>query len=139
MAEQRPRRGKIHVNTRAKWHELLSKLPEGYEGLGVVQQGSLTPGVLARNKQTGEFVQVSETHVQTLDQKKVKAAMESSRPVGRPRTHYEVLEPVMVRMGPTLKAFFEKMGDGEVSTGVRRVGEEARQRSLRTKESESSS
>lgn len=128
MSDQRIRRGKIRVDLKGDWRKIVPIVGDDYEPLGIVQQGTSTAGVLARHKGTGSYVQVNAVETKTLDQRKVKVALEAGAPVGRPATSYEIMQPVMVRMGPTLKAFFEKMGDGEVSAGVRNVGEEARQR-----------
>lgn len=72
--------------------------------------------------------QINAAGTKTVHRRTVEAALKAGRSVGRPLTSYEPLESVMVRRGPTLKAFFELIGDGEVSVGVGHVGEEARQK-----------
>ena len=69
------KRDRITVDRQSDWRSIIPELPEGFAAVGIVKCGNAPPGVLALDEGTGEYVQLNEGAVRTLDQHKVRAAL----------------------------------------------------------------
>jgi hypothetical protein len=69
------KRDRISIDRQTDWRSIIPELPPGFAAVGIVQCGDAPPGVLALDEESGEYVQLNEGAVRTLDQHKVRAAL----------------------------------------------------------------
>lgn len=69
------RKNHITVDRQSDWRSIVRELPPGFAAVGIVRCGNSPPGVLALDEESGEYVQLNEGAVRTLDQQKVRAAL----------------------------------------------------------------
>jgi hypothetical protein len=63
------------VDRQTDWRTIVPRLPPGFAAVGIIRCGNEPPGVLALDEDSGEYVQLNEGAVRTLDQHKVRAAL----------------------------------------------------------------
>ena len=93
----------------------MAALPN-YEVFGTVTQGDYT-GALLRHKRTGVFVMANAGAIRNLDQSKVKAAIGIAP--GRPETVKG--KACNVYLNAENLVIASKLGDGNVSAGIRKA------------------
>ena len=130
MSSEKRNRGKIQVDPGGDWRGILKTLPQGYKAVGVVWQGNEAPGVLALDT-SSQYVQLNAEGARTLDQRKVRAALGLSNPVGKPRIGYEIRQVYAVRLEPSLAKYLEEVGEGNLAAGITNVGNAHRKRAER--------
>lgn len=124
-------RDRIAVDKYGNWKQYLKKIPPGHQAMGVVQVGSEEPGALVRVVDTDVFVQLSDAGMRTLDQRKVRAALGVSQPVGAVVKGYERRELFSVRLEPGLAEYARQLGGDNLSEGINQVLRERMEREKR--------
>jgi hypothetical protein len=69
------RRDRITVDRQTDWRNIVPELPPGFTAVGVVRVGTAPPGVLVLDESSGEYAQLNEGAIRTLDQHKVREAL----------------------------------------------------------------
>jgi len=72
-------RGRLAVEVDGNWRLYANTLPAGAEALGTVTRGAGETGALIRYAGTGLYAQINAGAVRSLDQRKVRAAIEAAQ------------------------------------------------------------
>lgn len=70
-------RGRITIDPDGAWRLYATTLPPGAEALGTVTRGAGDTGALIHYARTGLYAQLNASAIRTLDQRKVRAALEA--------------------------------------------------------------
>ena len=72
-----PNRKRIVIDLDGDWGIYQSSVSDNYEMLGTVMRSNEAPGALAKNTETGEYVQLNEGKETFLLQRKVLSALKA--------------------------------------------------------------
>ncbi len=110
-------RDRITVDQYGNWRLYTNSLPENWTPLGTVTRNETDTGALVRIKATGGYIQVNAGSVRNLDGRKVSAALGTA---GRP-IKMEGGKRVNVYLDTESLAIAVRLGDGNVSEGIRKA------------------
>lgn len=71
-------RGRLVVDPAGAWRLYSNTIPAGAEALGTVTRGTGETGALIRYASSGLYAQLNAGAIRTLDQRKVRAALEAA-------------------------------------------------------------
>lgn len=112
---------KITVDTAGNWKLYTNTLPSNSTALGTVTRDGFDTGALVRIESTGLYAQVNAGTIRSLDGRTVAAALGTA---GRP-SEMEGGKRVNVYLDADSLAIAAKLGDGNVSEGIRKALKQA--------------
>ena len=109
----------ITIDKAGPWNKYVDSVPPGFEPRGTVTRADGSVGALLFCPATGKYIQANGGDVQSLDQRRVKAALGISNNAGAP----VALNGGFIRCNLSLDAatreIFERLGSGKMSEGAR--------------------
>lgn len=115
---------KVTVDTAGNWKLYTNTLPANSTPLGTVTRDDFDTGALVRIDATGVYVQVNAGAIRSLDGRTIAAALGTA---GRP-SEMEGGKRVNVYLDAESLAIASKLGNGNVSEGIRKALKQAAER-----------
>lgn len=112
---------KVTVDTAGNWKLYTNTLPANSTPLGTVTRDDFDTGALVRIDATGVYVQVNAGAIRSLDGRTIAAAIGTA---GRP-SEMEGGKRVNVYLDAESLAIASKLGNGNVSDGIRKALKQA--------------
>jgi len=116
-----PNRSRLTVALGGGWRLYQAACPPGMTMLGTITRGTSDTGALAVVERTQQLVQLGAGGMRTLDQRKAQAALEEARGRGGRPVELDGGRRVNVYLDATSLDRAAKLGDGNVSEGIRRA------------------
>ena len=118
-------RGRLTVDTDGNWRLYTNSVPGGCTVLGTVTRDGETGALVVT--EAGIYSMLNARVYRGLDQRKVKAALGVPMDVGRP-TELDGGKRVQVYLDAESVAIASKLGNGNVSDGIRKALKKAAER-----------